>query len=124
MIRAFQKFLVSLNPTSGQRSWWLVWGTGMILLIGWLAAALPWIDSFTGSMVGIGRYGNGAITTMLAYGVELPARTADYYFLAVLFGIAIVKIGWILINVGGSFARGYKYRFAPGMGILGGDWYR
>ncbi|OGL98971.1 hypothetical protein A2304_03320 [Candidatus Uhrbacteria bacterium RIFOXYB2_FULL_57_15] len=125
MIRSFANLLISLNPTSGQRSWWIVWGAGMIVLIAWLATALPFIDLFTGSMVGIGKYGGKwRTTTMFAYGVEMSARTADYYFLVVLLGIAAVKIGWILINVGGSFARGYKYNYVPAMGILGGHWHR
>jgi len=54
VIRSFANLLISLNPTSGQRSWWIVWGAGMIA---WLATALPFIDLFTGSMVGIGKYG-------------------------------------------------------------------
>jgi len=99
VIRSFANLLISLNPTSGQRSWWIVWGAGMIVLIAWLATALPFIDLFTGSMVGIGKYGGKwRTTTMFAYGVEMSARTADYYFLVVLLGIAAVKIGWILIQ--------------------------
>ncbi|MFA5945342.1 MAG: hypothetical protein WC802_00315 [Patescibacteria group bacterium] len=123
MITWFQNLLVSYNHTSGHKSWWAVYTVGMLLIGCWVAAVLPWVDLFTGSMVGIGQFGGHVPNvTLVAYGYEIPGQVADYYYFAIFFGIAVAKIGLILVQVGGSFARGYKYWYTPGLGTLGCGW--
>ena len=125
MLRSFQNLLVSLNHTSGKRIWWIPYTIGMSLIAIWIGAALPWADLITGSMVGIGQFGGaGSVTTMIAYGHEITSITADFYFLAVFFGIAMMTGSLLLAQVSGSFARGYKYNYRPVLGILGGIWFR
>ena len=126
MITWFQNLLVSYNHTSGRKEWWAVYTIGMLLIGCWVIAVLPWVDLFTGSMVGIGQYGeHGLNTTLIAYGHEIPSQVADCYFSATFFGTIVAKIGLILVQVGGNFARGYRFRAdQPELGILEEYWIR
>lgn len=117
----FNRFLISLNSTSGRREWWLIWLLGITMIIAWLAIALPWVDFITGSMVGIGAYNSNADTLVVWYKFSFHGREGDYYFLVAFFGIAIMKFGLLTSTVAGNFARGYQ-RTPPFRGNAWGDW--
>jgi len=123
MLTWFRRLLLSLNHTSGHRAWWAVYAVSVITIFAWVAAALPWIDLFLGGFVGIGRYGKGIPVSMFAYGYEVPERVADYYFLATMFCIVIMKAAPLFMKVSFNFALGYKFR-APSPDRPYGVWTR
>lgn len=113
----FQNWLISNNIHSGKRAWWLLWLLGLILAAVWVVVALP----FVGNVVGVnslGAYVGGDLPSgFLVYGrLTLSSAAYDYYFLAILFGIAILKIGLLCMQVGGAFAKGYIYVIVRGVG--------
>lgn len=125
MLRSFANLLISLNHTRGNRSWWAMYVVGWMMIALWLAAALPWVDLFTGSMVGIGRFtGPTFDLTMVVYGQKISGQIVDQYFLVVFLGIVLAKLGLLITGVSSNFATGYQYSWRPERGILGGKWSR
>lgn len=125
MVHSFANLLISLNYTSGNRSWWAAYVVGWMMIVLWLVGALPWVDIFTGSMVGIGRFtGPTFDLTMVVYGQEISGPIIDHYFIVSFLGIVLVKLGLLITEVSSNFATGYMYAWRPELGIFGGKWSR
>jgi len=124
MLTWYRLWLMRQNEKTGHPAWWLMWALGWLVIGVWMIAALPWVGLFTGWFPSLGNFVHPAEggTALLVYGrwiVGEPA--ADYYFLAVLFSIALAKMGNLLTLIGGNFGSGYIY-LKPFPGAPLGNW--
>ncbi|MBI2484951.1 hypothetical protein HYW18_02260 [Candidatus Uhrbacteria bacterium] len=100
-----------MNRTSGSRWWWLVFGASIFVMLAWFAFALPLVDLFTGSHIGIGQFGHDSYygTTAIFYGVELTDEPFTYYWATVFFSSALFKYAHLWMMRAHAYVKGYQY---------------
>jgi hypothetical protein len=120
----FNKFMLSMNPTSGDSRWWIIWTIGWSMTFGWAIFALPMISSIIGGPEWIASMDSDSFTAYSTW--TLNSEEFELYFLVGVFlvGVPVAKVGWLLGEIGGGFARGYIWTPPAHGGILSNHWSR
>lgn len=108
----YHKFLKDVcNPTTGKARWFLVESIGAMLVIIWLAAALPII----GAIIGVGGLGSfemiGHVPAIIGYNGSfiVSGQAVNYYYTATFFGIVILKFGLLMSYLGNNYRTGHVF---------------
>ncbi len=110
-MKLFENLLINTcNPLAGYKRWWFIATVGIVVMVVWAGAALPWVGAFIG-MDWLGNIVSNHQHSIVAYGdfFSVTEPSASYYFLCVLFGIALAKLGYLLFLLGLNYGRGHIY---------------
>ncbi|MDP2586152.1 MAG: hypothetical protein Q8P32_00045 [Candidatus Komeilibacteria bacterium] len=90
--------------------WGLIEEAGRLMVLAWLATALPWIGLFV-DIDWLGKFGPGLETEIIAYNglFSVSGKSADYYFVAILLGIALAKFGRFIQTIGNNYRTRHIY---------------
>jgi len=103
--------------------WWVVFGLGIVIVLTWVAAALPCIGMFTGwnSLGEIVHLSTNKLGLTIYGFWTLSEPVATYYIVGVILSVALVMFGWLIAEIGQNYGHGLRY-YMPASGHPHGCW--